>query len=154
MPTHGLTVASYKYAYALPFFSLNPSLFYMLFSCNLEIAALKMGKKLINHAFTWSIAHAIIFNLHLNPFCLFTPTVGTIPLRQLVYRVLDLPPSMRPLVCDFGQLTTQTEESYTHQIVLDHVRTPVCKWWDAIMMPPHVHHDVQCHLLCRSCVII
>ena len=48
-----------------------------------------------------------------------------IPLRQLVYRVLDLPPSMRPLVYDFGQLTTQTEKDYTKQIVLDHVR--VCK---------------------------
>ena len=50
---------------------------------------------------------------------------GKIPLRQLVYRVLDLPPSMRPLVYDFGQLTTQTEEVYTKQIVLNHVRAPV-----------------------------
>ena len=47
---------------------------------------------------------------------------GKIPLRQLVYRVLDLPPSMRPLVYDFGQLTTRTEEDYTKQIVSDHVR--------------------------------
>ena len=50
---------------------------------------------------------------------------GKIPLRQLVYRVLDLPPSMRPLVYDFGQLTTRTEEDYTRQIVFDHVRVPV-----------------------------
>ena len=50
---------------------------------------------------------------------------GKIPLRQLVYRVLDLPPSMRPLVYDFGQLTTRTEEDYTKQIVFDHVRVPI-----------------------------
>jgi len=47
--------------------------------------------------------------------------VGRIPLRQLVYRVLDLPPSMRPLVYDFGQLTNRREEDYTRQIVTDHV---------------------------------
>ena len=51
--------------------------------------------------------------------------VGKIPLRQLVYRVLDLPPSMRPLVYDFGQLTTRTEEDYTRQIVFDHVSVPI-----------------------------
>ena len=51
---------------------------------------------------------------------------GRIPLRQLVYRVLDLPPSMRPLVYDFGQLTTRTEEDYTKQIVFDHVSILVC----------------------------
>ena len=43
-----------------------------------------------------------------------------IPLRQLVYRVLELPPSMRPLVYDFGQLTSHTEQDYTGQIVLNH----------------------------------
>ncbi len=42
---------------------------------------------------------------------------GKIPLRQLVYRVLDLPPSMRPLVYDFGQLNNSTEKDYTKQIV-------------------------------------
>ena len=47
-------------------------------------------------------------------------------MRQLVYRVLDLPPSMRPLVYDFGQLTTRTEEDYTKQIVFDHVSILVC----------------------------
>ena len=44
---------------------------------------------------------------------------GKIPLRQLVYRVLDLPPSMRPLVYDFGQLNVDTEKEYTKQIVLN-----------------------------------
>ena len=46
---------------------------------------------------------------------------GSIPLRQLVYRVLALPPSMQPLVYDFGQLTDNTEENYTVQIVKNHV---------------------------------
>ncbi len=48
--------------------------------------------------------------------------IGKIPLRQLVYRVLDLPPSMCPLVYDFGQLNADTEQDYTSQIVTDHVR--------------------------------
>uniref|UniRef100_A0A1X7TWB5 RZ-type domain-containing protein n=1 Tax=Amphimedon queenslandica TaxID=400682 RepID=A0A1X7TWB5_AMPQE len=45
--------------------------------------------------------------------------LGKIPLRELVYRVLDLPPSMRPLVYDFGQLSNDTEKEYTAQIVKD-----------------------------------
>jgi hypothetical protein len=49
--------------------------------------------------------------------------LGKIPLRQLVYRVLDLPPSMRPLVYDFGQLNIKTESDYIRQIVYDHVST-------------------------------
>ena len=47
--------------------------------------------------------------------------VGSVPLRQLVYRVLALPPSMQPLVYDFGQLTDNTEKDYTTQIVTDRV---------------------------------
>ena len=46
---------------------------------------------------------------------------GKIPLRELVYRVIDLPPSMRPLVYDFGQLNIDTERDYTLQIVHHHV---------------------------------
>lgn len=49
------------------------------------------------------------------------PNSGRLPLRQLVYRVFDLPPSMRPLVYDFGQLNSTTEESYVHQIVTNYV---------------------------------
>ena len=45
--------------------------------------------------------------------------IGKIPLRHLVYRVLDLPPSMRPLVYDFGQLNLDTEKDYIRQIVSD-----------------------------------
>ncbi|XP_028300078.1 E3 ubiquitin-protein ligase rnf213-alpha-like [Gouania willdenowi] len=43
--------------------------------------------------------------------------IGTIPLRQLVYRVHKLPPSMMPLVWDFGQLNDSTEQMYITQIV-------------------------------------
>nr|XP_057905202.1 E3 ubiquitin-protein ligase rnf213-alpha isoform X2 [Doryrhamphus excisus] len=43
--------------------------------------------------------------------------LGSIPLRQLVYRVQALPPSMIPLVWDFGQLNDHTEEVYIEQIV-------------------------------------
>ena len=49
-------------------------------------------------------------------------SIGRIPLRELVYRVLDLPPSMRPLVYDFGQLKKATEDDYIEHIVHDHVR--------------------------------
>ena len=53
---------------------------------------------------------------------LFMTYTGMIPLRRLVYRVLDLPPSMRPMVYDFGQLNMDTEKDYTKQIVLDRCR--------------------------------
>ncbi|KAK7939806.1 hypothetical protein WMY93_003132 [Mugilogobius chulae] len=43
--------------------------------------------------------------------------LGSIPLRQLVYRVHALPPSMIPLVWDFGQLNNDTEKIYIQQIV-------------------------------------
>uniref|UniRef100_A0A3Q4I5J3 RING-type E3 ubiquitin transferase n=1 Tax=Neolamprologus brichardi TaxID=32507 RepID=A0A3Q4I5J3_NEOBR len=43
--------------------------------------------------------------------------LGSIPLRQLVYRVHVLPPSMIPLVWDFGQLNDSTEQIYIEQIV-------------------------------------
>lgn len=43
--------------------------------------------------------------------------IGSIPLRQLVYRVQALPPSMIPLVWDFGQLNDHTEKIYIQQIV-------------------------------------
>ncbi|MGH0133378.1 UNVERIFIED_CONTAM: hypothetical protein FKN15_052359 [Acipenser sinensis] len=43
--------------------------------------------------------------------------LGKVPLRQLVYRVQPLPPSMVPLIWDFGQLSNSAELSYTKQIV-------------------------------------
>ncbi|XP_068920216.1 E3 ubiquitin-protein ligase RNF213 isoform X2 [Petaurus breviceps papuanus] len=42
--------------------------------------------------------------------------LGSIPLRQLVYRVHALPPSMVPLVWDFGQLNNMAERLYIQQI--------------------------------------
>ncbi|KAM3838360.1 E3 ubiquitin-protein ligase rnf213-beta-like, partial [Diretmus argenteus] len=57
--------------------------------------------------------------------------LGKVPLRQLVYRVHPLPPSMASLVWDFGQLSDSTELSYIKQIVqkkVDHYDLPVgCK---------------------------
>ncbi|XP_053426621.1 E3 ubiquitin-protein ligase RNF213 isoform X2 [Nycticebus coucang] len=43
--------------------------------------------------------------------------LGSIPLRQLVYRVHALPPSLIPLVWDFGQLSDTAEKLYIQQIV-------------------------------------
>ncbi|XP_070782783.1 E3 ubiquitin-protein ligase rnf213-beta [Enoplosus armatus] len=57
--------------------------------------------------------------------------LGKVPLRQLVYRVHPLPPSMASLVWDFGQLSDSTELSYIKQIVqktVDDYHLPVaCK---------------------------
>ena len=72
---------------------------------------------------------------------------GRIPLRQLVYRVLDLPTSMRPLVYDFGQLNTQTEEDYTNQIVLDHVRIHICNS-DMFLWSHVICVILSCHVIC------
>ncbi|CAK6965023.1 E3 ubiquitin-protein ligase rnf213-beta isoform X3 [Scomber scombrus] len=47
--------------------------------------------------------------------------LGKVPLRQLVYRVHPLPPSMASLVWDFGQLSDSTELSYIRQIVQKNV---------------------------------
>ena len=38
-----------------------------------------------------------------------------------MYRVLDLPLSMQPLLYDFGQVTGKTEDKYIYQIVTNHV---------------------------------
>ena len=47
-----------------------------------------------------------------------TETFASIPMRHLVYRVIQLPPSMQPLVWDFGQLTNHVEAIYIRQMVL------------------------------------
>lgn len=49
--------------------------------------------------------------------------LGSIPLRQLVYRVHALPPSMIPLVWDFGQLNNMTEKLYIQQIAQRLIRS-------------------------------
>lgn len=43
--------------------------------------------------------------------------LGQIPMRQLVYRVQPLPPSLTPLVWDFGKLNEHTQELYIRQMV-------------------------------------
>ncbi|XP_038597897.1 E3 ubiquitin-protein ligase RNF213 [Tachyglossus aculeatus] len=43
--------------------------------------------------------------------------LGSVPLRQLVYRVHALPPGLIPLVWDFGQLDDATEGRYVRQMV-------------------------------------
>ncbi|KAM9447090.1 E3 ubiquitin-protein ligase rnf213-alpha-like [Clarias gariepinus] len=43
--------------------------------------------------------------------------LGQIPMRQLVYRVQPLPPSLTPLVWDFGKLNELTQELYITQMV-------------------------------------
>ncbi|KAM6093566.1 E3 ubiquitin-protein ligase rnf213-alpha-like [Chlamydotis macqueenii] len=43
--------------------------------------------------------------------------LGCIPLRQLVYRVKPLPPSLLPLVWDFGELNERTQSLYIREIV-------------------------------------
>ncbi|XP_053269183.1 E3 ubiquitin-protein ligase rnf213-beta isoform X1 [Pleuronectes platessa] len=57
--------------------------------------------------------------------------LGKVPLRQLVYRVHPLPPSMVSLVWDFGQLSDSTELSYIRQIVqkkvADHSLPATCE---------------------------
>ena len=54
---------------------------------------------------------------------------GSTPLRHLVYRVLDLPSSMKPLVYDYGSLSTATEQAYIRRIVENHVSwATVYKW--------------------------
>ncbi|XP_065899482.1 E3 ubiquitin-protein ligase rnf213-alpha-like isoform X2 [Dysidea avara] len=47
--------------------------------------------------------------------------LGDVPLRNLVYRVLDIPSSMCSLVYDFGQLNSETEKEYTLIIVRKYV---------------------------------
>ena len=44
-------------------------------------------------------------------------TLGSIPLRQLVYRVHALPLSMMPLVWDFGSVSRENEKKYIAQMV-------------------------------------
>ena len=51
-----------------------------------------------------------------------TDRFGDIPLRELVYRVMELPASLRPLVWDFGQLSNSIEKTYTCEIVAKHLR--------------------------------
>ena len=46
---------------------------------------------------------------------------GKIPLRELVYRVHELPPSMMSLILDFGSLDSDTEKRYIREMVINQV---------------------------------
>ncbi len=43
-------------------------------------------------------------------------------MRDLVYRVLEIPTSMRALVYDFGSLSVEIEKQYIYEIVKNRVR--------------------------------
>ena len=60
----------------------------------------------------------IIFLLY---FWVIVTASSGIPLRHLVYRVHDLPPSMKSLVYDFGELNDDAEGEYISEIVNKHV---------------------------------
>ncbi|XP_072028881.1 E3 ubiquitin-protein ligase rnf213-alpha-like [Amphiura filiformis] len=51
--------------------------------------------------------------------------LGSIPLRELVYRVHPLPPSMRPLIWDFGHLNASVEKKYIKQIVDEYMESEI-----------------------------
>jgi len=66
-----------------------------------------------------SSLHLLISVLHMHS--TYFIIIGGIPLRHLVYRVLELPLSMQPLLYDFGQVAGKTEDGYITQIVTNHV---------------------------------
>lgn len=75
--------------------------------------------------------------------------LGSIPLRQLVYRVHALPPSMVPLVWDFGQLDDNTEKMYIQQIVKSVVENNSVNK-DNIKMMTDVLSASQCYMRKRK----
>ena len=48
-----------------------------------------------------------------------TDVFGTVPMRQLVYRVQPMPNSLLPLVWDFGKLSSEVETLYIKQMLLN-----------------------------------
>ena len=65
------------------------------------------------------VCSLVLYELYI--FVIYQYTPGKIPLRNLVYRVQELPPSMRSLVYDFGQLKEDQEERYISHIVNNNV---------------------------------
>ncbi|XP_077981787.1 E3 ubiquitin-protein ligase rnf213-alpha-like [Glandiceps talaboti] len=57
--------------------------------------------------------------------------LGNIPLRHLVYRVHQLPPSLLACVWDFGQLSLKLEESYIRSMVKHGLKNPSVKLTEA-----------------------
>ena len=66
----------------------------------------------------------IILVLKFLSFCIF---IEQIPLRQLVYRVNELPLSMKSLIFDFGGIQRSAEQQYIRQIVENKV-CPLCHY--------------------------
>ena len=58
---------------------------------------------------------------------------GEIPLRELVYRVVELPKSLLPLVWDFGQLSREVEESYIREIINGHLGNSAIKLFPQLL---------------------
>ena len=55
-----------------------------------------------------------------------TEKFGKIPLRELVYRVVELPKSLLSIVWDFGQLSKDVEGSYISEIIKRHLeKSPI-----------------------------
>ncbi|KAI6647030.1 E3 ubiquitin-protein ligase [Oopsacas minuta] len=78
-----------------------------------------------------------------------TDRLGDIPLRELVYRVMELPASLRPLVWDFGQLSNHIEKTYTREIVAKHLRdhnSPIQTRGDTVDVISNILAGAQCYM--------
>ncbi|KAI6655773.1 E3 ubiquitin-protein ligase [Oopsacas minuta] len=78
-----------------------------------------------------------------------TDRLGDIPLRELVYRVMELPASLRPLVWDFGQLSNNIENTYTREIVVKYLRdhnSPIQARDDIVDVISSVLAGAQCYM--------
>ena len=48
--------------------------------------------------------------------------IGEIPLRELVYRVQPLPPSLKPLIWDFGAMDNETGKFFSKLDIAEYQR--------------------------------
>ena len=67
--------------------------------------------------------------------------LGKIPMRCLVYRVKEIPPSMFPLIWDFGTLDSETEQKYISQMIDTRIKQKKLQAADKASL---------LHLLCAS----
>ena len=82
-----------------------------------------------------------------------TDRLGDIPLRELVYRVMELPASLRPLVWDFGQLSNTIERTYTREIVDKHLKdrnSPIAAGHDVVDAITEVLASAQNYMRTRK----
>jgi len=63
-------------------------------------------------------------------------------MRRLVYRVKELPPSMFPLIWDFGTLNDATENKYISQMIVTRIQQK--------KLQPNDDHRLLLDVLCRS----